>query len=145
MPFKIEEIVETISMVEMDHFDVRTVTMGINLLDCADSDPAALQRKIVNKVMRKARDLARMVDAVSADLGIPIANKRIAVTPLAIPLSSMPRGSFVSIARALDGAVADLGIDFLGGYSALVPMGITAADVTLIASIPEVLATTSRI
>jgi uncharacterized protein (UPF0210 family) len=145
MTFQIDEIAETISMLEVEHFDVRTVTLGISLLDCIDSDPRVLLRKVVGKVGRLARDLAASVDAVARELGVPVANKRIAVTPLALVLAPAPPGTFRELARALDLTLSELAIDFLGGFTALVHKGATRADTALIDAIPEVLSTTRRL
>lgn len=145
MSFELEEIVQTIAMVAVEHFDVRTVTLGISLMDCIDSDPRVLIRKVVQKISTVGRDLASTVDEVSSEIGIPVANRRIAVTPLSMVLASAPRGTFRDLVKALDEAAMNLRVNFIGGYSALVQKGSTKADLALIDSIPEVLASTQRI
>lgn len=144
-PFRLEEIVETISMVEMDHFNIRTVTLGLSLIDCIDGDPRTLESKVIKKMRGRAKSLATIVDQVSADLGIPVANKRIAVTPLGTVLGPAPRTSYRSLPSAIDHLLAELGVDFMGGYSALGHKGTTAAEMTLIESLPDVLSSTNRI
>lgn len=145
MSFELEEIVQTIAMVAVEHFDVRTVTLGISLMDCIDSDPRVLIRKVVTKIATLGKNLASTVDEVSSELGIPVANRRIAVTPLSLVLAAAPRGTHRDLVRALDETAQALRVNFLGGYSALVPKGTTKGDLQLIDSIPEVLASTQRI
>lgn len=145
MTFDLDEIIQTLSMVAIEHFDVRTVTLGVSLVDCIDSDPRVLVRKVVQKLSTVGRDLASTVDEVSSELGIPVANRRIAVTPLSIVLASAPRGTYRELVAALDETAASLHVNFLGGYSALVQKGATRADLALIDSIPEVLASTRRL
>jgi uncharacterized protein (UPF0210 family) len=145
MDFALDEIVQTLSMVAVEHFDVRTVTLGISLMDCIDSDPRVLIRKVVHKLQTTAKTLAQTVDDVSGEIGIPVANKRISVTPLSIVLASAPRGTHRELTAAIDDALVGLKVNFLGGYSALVQKGMTKGDEALIESIPEVLSTTQRI
>lgn len=145
MSFELEEIVQTIAMVAVEHFDVRTVTLGISLMDCIDSDPRVLIRKVVTKIATLGKTLASTVDEVSSELGIPVANRRIAVTPLSLVLAAAPRGTHRDLVKALDETAAALRVNFLGGYSALCPKGTTKGDLQLIDSIPEVLASTQRI
>lgn len=144
MSFELQEILETLSMVSVQHFDVRTVTIGLSLLDCMDSSPQVVERKVVQKILRTAKNLVPTVDAISRQYGIPVANKRLAVTPMALVLNPLPPQSYLPIAKAIDKVVGDLGIDFVGGYSALIPKGATMSDVRLIQSLPEVLANTER-
>lgn len=140
----IGEVAETNAMIEKENLDVRTITMGISLLDCADSDLTQLRRKIHDKIYRCAKDLVRTGEEISRDFGIPIVNKRISVTPIALVGASACKTSadFVSIAKTLDETAKEVGVNFLGGYSALVSKGITPADELLIRSIPEALTTT---
>ena len=140
----IHEVEETNQMIEKENLDVRTITMGISLLDCIDSDLATLKKNIHEKIYRCAKDLVRTGEEISRDFGIPIVNKRIAVTPIAlIGASACHReADFVEIAKELDAVAKEVGVNFLGGYSALVSKGMTPADELLIRSIPEALAKT---
>ena len=140
----IGEVAETNAMIEKENLDFRTITMGISLLDCADSDLTQLRRKIHDKIYRCAKDLVRTGEEISRDFGIPIVNKRISVTPIALVGASACKTSadFVSIAKTLDETAKEVGVNFLGGYSALVSKGMTPADELLIRSIPEALTTT---
>ncbi len=139
------EVTETIDMIERENLDVRTITMGISLLDCVDDDLDKLNENIYNKITTKAKDLVKTGEDISRDFGIPIVNKRISVTPIALVggRACKSPSDFVTIAKTLDRAAADVGINFLGGYSALVNKGMTPADEMLIRSIPEALATTN--
>ena len=139
-----DSILETIRMIEQEHLDIRTVTMGISLLDCADSDIDVSCRKVYEKITTKAKDLVHTANAISREYGIPIVNKRISVTPISL-LVSVSGGDPVKYALTLDRAARDLGINFIGGYSALVQKGMTPGDEALIASIPEALAQTEYV
>ena len=138
------EVSETNAMIEKENLDVRTITMGISLLDCIDSDLETLKKKIYDKIYTSARDLVRTGEEISHDYGIPIVNKRISVTPIALIGGSACRctDDFVELALTLDRAAKDVGVNFLGGYSALVSKGMTAADRLLIESIPDALSRT---
>ncbi len=136
------DIIETIEMFTQENLDVRTVTMGINLLDCIDSDPSRACEKIYEKITAKAKDLVKAVNEISAEFNIPIANKRISVTPVALLLGACPDADPIDFARVLDKAGKDVGVDFIGGYSALVHKGFTQAERRLIESIPEALSCT---
>jgi uncharacterized protein (UPF0210 family) len=135
-------VLETIAMIREYRLDIRTVTMGINLLPCVRATPEATCTAIYDHVTTRARDLVPVAQGIERELGIPIANKRVSVTPVAIVASAVPDCDPVDIARALDRAAAEVGVDFIGGYSALVEKGGTAADKRLIRSIPEALSTT---
>ena len=141
------EVIETNHMIEHEKLDVRTITMGISLLDCCDSDLEAMNRKIYQKITEKAKHLVSVGEAIARDFGVPIVNKRISVTPAALVGGCACRTpkDFVSIARTLDRAARDVGVNFIGGYSALVSKGMTQADENLIRSIPEALASTERV
>ena len=141
------EVLETNKMIEHQNLDVRTITMGINLLDCCDSDLEALCQKIYDKILRCAGNLVATGEAIERDFGVPIVNKRISVTPIALVGGSACKkpADFVQIAKILDSAAKAVGVNFLGGYSALVSKGMTEADKNLILSIPEALASTERI
>jgi len=141
------EVTETNQMIEQEQLDVRTITMGIGLLDCVDADLDALNKNISEKITRTARDLVAVGDAIELEYGIPIVNTRISVTPIALVgagACTCPE-DFATIATTLDEAARATGVDFLGGYSALVSKGMTPADEHLIASIPEALASTERV
>ena len=139
------EILQTIRMIDQQHLDVRTITLGVDLLDCCDADPAAACRKIYDKITRAARDLVRTGEAIEAEYGIPIVNKRISVTPIALVAGASETEDYVPFAKALDAARAETGVDFLGGFSALVQKGMTPADRRLIAAIPRALAETELV
>lgn len=139
------EIQETQSMISNQNLDVRTITMGISLLDCADSDLDRFNEKIYHKITSRAKDLVRIGDEIAHEYGIPVVNKRISITPIAIAASGCNATSFVSTAKILDKAAKEVGVDFIGGFSAIVQKGCTAADEVLIQSIPEALAVTDRV
>jgi len=140
-----EEILETIHMIKAENFDIRTVTMGINLRDCCHSDIDVLNENIYNKITGYAKELVRTTEEVQNLYGIPITNKRIAVTPIAIVAESCDTEDYVSIAKTLDRAADDVGIDFIGGFSALVHKGMTPGYLKLINSIPQALANTKKV
>ncbi len=136
------DIMETISMFTDENLDVRTVTMGISLLDCIDTDGDRACQKIYDKITRLAGSLVPTVDGISSEYGIPIVNKRISVTPIAMLLGAAPSADPIEYAKTLDRAAADVGVNFIGGYGALVHKGFSAGDRRLIESIPEALAQT---
>ena len=144
MPFEFEEILETLHMTEVEHLDVRTVTMGISLRSCTRSSIDDTCAAIRSKILKKSEKLVETVDRIKTQFGIPIVNKRISITPIAIVGDNFSSDDFVKIAVALDQVAADVGIDFIAGYSALVQKGYTDGDYNLISSIPEALATTKR-
>lgn len=141
------EVLETNKMVQEETLDVRTITMGINLLECADSDLDACCRKIYDKITLRARDLVSVGEEISREIGIPIVNKRVSVTPISLVGGSCCHtpADYVRIARTLDEAAKAVGVNFLGGYSAIVSKGMTRSDELLIRSIPEAMAATERI
>ncbi|MDD4749235.1 MAG: PFL family protein [Methanosarcinaceae archaeon] len=139
------EILETIRMVKMENLDIRTVTMGINLRGCAHPDLDHFNEKIYEKIMGCAQDLVRTTEEIEALYGIPIINKRIAVTPIALAAESCEAKDYVAVAKTLDKAAKELGVDFIGGFSALVHKGMTPGDLKLINSIPEALACTEKV
>ncbi len=143
----ISEVIETNRMIEEEKLDVRTITLGISLLDCCDPDLGGLCRKIYDKITRLAENLVQTGEEIEREYGIPIVNKRISVTPISLVGSAACRSpeDFVKIAETLDRAAKEVGINFLGGYSALVDKGITQADRNLILSIPQALARTDRV
>lgn len=138
------EVSETNEMIEKENLDVRTITMGISLLDCIDSDIDKTCDKVYDKITESAKDLVKTGEEISGEFGIPIVNKRISVTPIALigASSAKSEDDFVKLARTLDKAAKEVGVNFLGGYSALVSKGSTKADELLMRSIPEALAST---
>ena len=143
----IYEVAETNKMIEKENLDVRTITLGISLLDCIDSDLNRLNDKIYNKIYEAAKNLVATGDDISKEFGIPIVNKRISVTPIALIGGAACKTSsdFSTIAKTLDDVAKKVGVNFIGGYSALVSKGMTKADELLIRSIPEALANTERV
>ena len=141
------EAKETNEMITRENLDVRTITLGISLMDCIDSNLDKLNRKIYEKITTVARNLVETGEEIEAEYGVPIVNKRISVTPIALVGGSACRKpeDFVTIAETLDRAAKDVGVNFLGGYSALVSKGMTAADELLIRSIPQAMARTERV
>lgn len=141
------EVNETNKMIEQELLDVRTITMGISLLDCCDSDLKAVNEKIYNKITTVAKNLVSVGKEIEKDFAIPIVNKRISVTPIAMVGAAACKtpDDFVTIAQTLDRAAKEVGVNFIGGYSALVSKGMTTADKNLICSIPKALACTDRV
>ena len=139
------DILETIEMFTQDNLDVRTVTMGISLLDCIDPDPKKACEKIYNKITRCAKDLVKVGQDIEAEFGIPIVNKRISVTPISLVAAACQTESYVEIAKTLDRAAKTCGVNFIGGFSALVQKGCTESDWKLIRSIPEAMASTDMV
>ena len=139
------DILSTIKMIDQQHLDIRTITMGISLLDCCDSDPKRACEKIYDKITRSAKDLVKTGEAIEAEFGIPIVNKRISVTPIALVAGASDTEDYVPFAVALDKAREATGVNFVGGFSALVQKGMTPADRKLIRAIPEALATTELV
>lgn len=143
----IYEVNETNAMIEKENLDVRTITMGINLLDCADCDLEVVKEKIYNKITTKAKDLVKTGQDIEKEFGIPIVNKRISITPIALVGQSACKtpDDYVEIAKVLDKAAHEVGVNFIGGYSAIVSKGMTKSDELLIRSIPKALAETELI
>lgn len=143
----IHEVVETNEMIEKENLDVRTITMGISLLDCIDSDLETLNNKIYTKIKKYTSNLVETGEEIAKEFGIPIVNKRISVTPIALVGGSACKTpeDFATIARTLDKVATEVGVNFIGGYSANVAKAMTPADELLIKSIPEALSTTERV
>ena len=141
----IKNVTETIAMIEEQNFDIRTITMGISLLDCIDPDMGKAAEKIYAQITDKARDLVKVGNEISAELGIPIVNKRVCVTPIAIIGAATDAADYVPLAKAMDEAAKKVGIDFIGGFSALVQKGYAKGDKILIDSIPAALAATQKV
>ena len=141
------EVIETNKMIDNYNLDVRTITLGISLMDCISSDLDILNNNIYNKIKRLAKDLVQTGEDISKEYGIPIVNKRISVTPIGIVGASACKTpeDFVTIAKTLDKVAKEVGVNFLGGYSALVSKGMTTAEENLIKSIPQALACTERV
>ena len=139
------EILQTVQMFNQQHLDIRTITMGISLLDCADPNPQAACQKIYDKICRRAEHLVATGAAIEKEFGIPIVNKRVSVTPISLVAAASDTNDYVPFAAALDRAAKTVGINFIGGFSALVQKGFTLSDRKLIASIPEALATTELV
>ena len=143
----IKEVAETNAMIEKENLDVRTITMGISLLDCIDPSVDALCEKIRTKICNRAKDLVKTGESIAHDYGIPIVNKRISVTPIALVGAAACRSTedYVKIARTLESAAEETGVNFLGGFSALVDKAMTPSDELLIRSITEALSVTDRV
>ena len=138
-------ILETIKMIEEEKLDIRTITMGISLLDCIDSDGDKARENIYNKIIRCAKDLVKVGNEIEAEFGIPIVNKRISVTPISLIAAATNEENYVKFAEVLDKAANDLGVNFIGGFSALVHKGYNKGDKILIKSIPKALKRTSKV
>ena len=143
----ITEVLETNKMIEQENLDVRSITMGINLLDCADSNLEVLCQNIYNKITGLAKDLVKTGEDISKEFGIPIVNKRISITPIGLVGGTACKtpDDYVQIAKTLDKVAGELGVNFIGGYSAIVSKGMSRSDELLIRSIPKALACTERI
>ena len=140
-----KDILETINMVKEENLDIRTVTMGISLLDCASDDPKKAAERVYEKITKKAERLVPVAEQIEKEYGIPIINKRVSVTPVSLIGGRYGEEDYINFAKALDRAADTLGINFIGGYGALVQKGFTEADKKLIASIPEALAQTGKV
>ena len=145
MAITLEEVTETLSMVSQQHLDLRTITMGISLFGCADEDMTRMCTKVYDRITKTAQNLVPVADALEREYGIPIANKRVSVTPIAQIAAACPNKDLTPLAHAMDRAAETLGIDFMGGFSALVQKGMGATDRRLIDSIPSALSTTTRV
>ncbi|MDF7671088.1 PFL family protein [Orbaceae bacterium ESL0721] len=140
-----KQILETIKMIEEERLDIRTITMGISLLDCIDSDGAKAREKIYEKITRLAKNLVDVGEAIASEFGIPIINKRISVTPISLIAGASGDQDYVEFAKILDAAAKAVGVNFIGGFSALVQKGYHKGDEILIKSIPQALAQTERV
>lgn len=139
------DILETITMIQEENLDIRTITMGISLIDCCDRDIDVVCRRVYDKITTKAKHLVEVGEQIEKEYGIPIINKRISVTPIAIILAACEKKEPLKLAKTLERAAITCGVNFIGGYSALVQKGFAAGDRELIESIPEALATTDHI
>ncbi|NLN96902.1 MAG: PFL family protein [Eubacteriaceae bacterium] len=140
-----KNVIETIQMIEKEKLDIRTITMGISLLDCVDSDGAKARQKIYDKITTCAQNLVKEGERIDTELGIPIVNKRISVTPISLIAGASNDSDYIEFAKTLDKAASQVGVNFIGGYSALCPKGFTNGDLRTIQSIPEALATTEKV
>ena len=140
-----KDILETITMIQDENLDVRTITMGISLLDCCDSDIDNTCTRVYDKITRCAKDLVKTGEAIEKEYGIPIINKRISVTPIAMILASCTHKDPVKLAVTLERAARTCGVNFIGGYTALVHKGFSVGDRELIESIPEALSATEHV
>lgn len=145
MNIAVNEMLETIRMVQVENLDIRTVTMGINLRDCADSDFEKMNKRVFEKITTYAKDLKTVAEKVEKEFGIPIINKRISITPIAEILGNATKEQAIELAKTLDNAAVSLGVDFIGGFSALVHKGISKGDQTLLDALPEALSVTNRV
>jgi uncharacterized protein len=145
MNFSAEEILETINMVRLERLDIRTITIGMSLLDCAGPDAEDVCRRVYDKITKVAGNLVRISREIASELGVPVINNRVAVTPISLIAGNLSGAAIVELAEALDRAAATIGIDFIGGLSAHVEKGIGDTDARLIAALPEALARTQRV
>ncbi|WP_394232417.1 PFL family protein [Niallia oryzisoli] len=145
MNIAINEMIETIRMVQVENLDIRTVTMGINLRDCADRDFAKMNELVYDKITTYAKDLKEVAEKAEKEFGIPIINKRISITPISEILGHATKEEAVELAKTLDRAAITLGVDFIGGFSALIHKGVSKGDQTLLDALPEALSVTERV
>ena len=141
----LQHVIDAIDMIDKQHLDIRTITMGISLLDCADEDARRSCEKIYDKICHKAENLVKTGEAIEREFGIPIVNKRISVTPMALVAGSSRTDSYVPFAVTMDKAAKSCGVNFIGGFSALVQKGFTSGDRKLLSSIPQALAETDLV
>lgn len=145
MPYEFDEILETIKMTEVEHFDIRTTTMGISLRNCVDRNPQVVAQKIYEKILKHGSKLVENAYEVEKQYGIAIANKRISITPISIVGDAFSTDEFLMLADALDRAASAIGVDYIAGYSALVQKGMTDGERRFLASIPQALAGTKKV
>jgi len=145
LSFTDQEILETVRMFELETLDIRTTTLGISLYDCADPDLERTCEKVYAKIVHHARDLVAVARSITSDFGIPIVNKRIAVSPISMVAAACAEEDLTPLARALDAAAAEVGVDFIGGYSAYLYKGFTHADRAVLESIPSALSSTRSV
>lgn len=145
MQYDFEEILETIKMTEIEHFDIRTVTLGISLRDCYDRNIEVAKQKIYEKILKYGKNHVKYANEIERQYGVSIANKRVSITPASIPFDAFKADEFIEIAKILDKAAGEIGVDYLAGYSALVQKGMTNGERELIKSIPIALTETERV
>src|SRR5215218_4718145 len=144
MEYTQAEILQTVAMTEMEHLDVRTVTLGLSLLDCSSDSMDGVAQKAGDKIRAVASRLVQTVDEIGDEFGIRVANKRLSITPVSLITEGL-RGDLIQLARTIDDAAGSVGVDFIGGYSALVQKGTMRSETKFLDSIPEALATTQRL
>ena len=140
-----QRILETVRMLDQENLDIRTVTLGISLLDCIDKDGDAARKKIYDKITKFGKHLVEYANEVGQKYGVEIVNKRVSVTPIALIAGATDEKDYIEFAKTLDAAAKEIGVDFIGGYSALVHGEMTPADEILINSIPAALAETEKV
>lgn len=145
MPYEFDEILETIKMTEIEHFDIRTVTLGISLRDCVDRNLQVTKQKIYDKILKYGQRHVEFSQEIEKRYGISIANKRVSVSPISIPFDALKADEFIQVAEIMDKASEEIGIDYIAGYSALVQKGFTNGEIELIKSIPYALSSTKRV
>ena len=145
MQYDFEEILDTIKMTEIEHFDIRTVTLGISLRDCYDRNIEITKQKIYEKITKYGKNHVKYANEIERQYGVSIANKRVSITPASIPFDAFNADEFVEVAKILDKAAAEIGVDYLAGFSALVQKGMTNGERELIKSLPIVLSETERV
>ncbi len=145
MLFNTEEILETIHMIEKENFDIRTITLGINLRDCAHPELTQLQNNIYDKITTTAENLVPIANKIESRFGVPIVNKRISVTPISVIANACQTDDYTPLAETLDKAAKEVGVDFIGGFSALIHKGCTTGEENLLQSIPAALAATDKV
>ncbi|MDX1546161.1 MAG: PFL family protein [Rhodothermales bacterium] len=143
--FDLREVLDTVRMTEAEHFDIRTITLGISLRDCASSLPQTVRARVYDKIRRTAAHHVAVAEEVEALFGVRITNKRVAVTPIALVADALPRDELIGLAQVLDTAAADVGVDYLAGFTALVEKGMTDGDRRLLDALPHALAGTERL
>ena len=143
--FTDSEILSVVEMLKNENLDVRTVTLGLNLLDCASDDIGRFTENIYTRITNSARDLVRLCDEVGDKYGIPVVNKRISVSPMAVAGAPFNAEQMLEVAKALNEAASDTGVDFIGGFTALVEKGMAKGDRALIDALPRALADTQRV
>ena len=139
------EIISTLEMLKNENLDVRTVTLGVSLLDCAGSDLTQVRQRVADRICRLAGELVPVCERISQKYGIPVVNKRVAVSPIAVVGAALAAAEMVELAHTLDAVAREINVDFIGGFSALVEKGMARGDRALIAAIPEALSTTERL
>lgn len=145
MSYQFEEVLETIKMTEIEHFDIRTVTLGISLRDCFDRNIEITKQKVYEKILRYGKNHVKYANEIERQYGIKIANKRVSITPVSVTFDAFNVDEYVELAQILDKAAAEIGIDYIAGYSALVQKGFTKGELNFIKSIPIALSETKRV
>ena len=145
MAYELREVLDTVRMTEMEHFDIRTVTLGVSLRDCSSLLPQTVRARVYDKIRRVAAHHVAVAEEVEALYGVQIANKRVSVTPITLIADSLSPSDFTGLAQILDTVAEDIGIDYLAGFSALVERGFTRGDEAYLEALPRALSTTSQL